>query len=297
MSAPGPSQPLAIATAVLMTVIWGTTWAVIRVSLDGFPPLKGLAIRFAIAAAILLPVARFAGVRLGRERHEAALWLMQSAFAFGFAYGLVYWAEQWVPSGLAALLFSTMPFFVALFAFFAIPEERLGILGLCGLVVGFGGVAVIFSEDLGQLGGAAVRRAALVVLAAPLCAALAQVAVKRWGRKIHALSLTAVPMAMSALMLGILAAWWERGRPIVLDPAPVAAVLYLAVVGSAIAFSLYFWLLKYVPVTKLSLITYAIPVVAVAIGTIFLDEPLTLRMVAGGSLVIAGGALVMLPRK
>ncbi len=288
-----PGRWLALATAALLTLIWGTTWAVIRVSLEGFPPLTGLAIRFALGAAILLVAVWIGGVRLGRSRYEVPLWLVQSLFAFGLSYALVYWAEQWVPSGLTAVLFSTLPFFVVLFAYFLIPEERLGALGLAGMAVGFAGVAVIFSEDLDRLAGPEVRAAALALLAAPASTAFAEVAVKRWGHEIHALSLTAVPMAFSSLVLGALAAAVETGRPIVPAPAPVAAVLYLAVFGSAVAFSLFFWLLKHVTVTQLSLIAYGIPVVAVVVGTVFLDEPFTLRMAAGAALVIAGATLVM----
>jgi drug/metabolite transporter (DMT)-like permease len=123
--------------------------------------------------------------------------------------------------------------------------------------------------------------------------AFAEVVIKRWGREVSALSLTAVPMLLSSLVLFALAALFERERTIDLAPAPIAAVLYLAVVGSAVAFSLFFWVLKHVTVTRLSLVTYAIPVVAVTVGTIFLDEPLTLTMVVGAGLVIAGAALVM----
>ena len=285
-----PGRLLAVATAVLLTLIWGTTWAAIRISLEGFAPLTGLALRLALGSGILLLAAWVGKVRLGRTRHEIPLWLVQCVFAFGLAYALVYWAEQWVPSGLTAVLFATLPFFVALFAYFLVPEERLGVLGLCGMVVGFAGVAVIFSEDLDRLAGAEVRQAALVLLIGPASIAFSEVAVKRWGHEVHALSLTAVPMAMSSVLLGALAAAFERHRPIVPAPAPVAAVLYLAVFGSAVAFSLFFWLLKHVTVTQLSLTAFGIPVVAVVVGTVFLDEPFTPRMAAGAALVMRRSA-------
>ncbi len=284
---------MAVAVAVFLTLIWGTTWAAIRVSLEGFAPLTGLAIRFAIGGLILLAAARIARVRFGRARYERPMWVVQAVFVFGVAYGVVYWAEQWVPSGLTSVLFSTLPLFVVIFAWFIIPEERLGKLGLFGIAVGFAGVAVIFSDDLRQLGGAEVRTAASVLLLAPIAAAFGQVAVKRWGTDVHSLSLTAVPMTASAAMLGVLAWGLERDRPVSFEPGPVAAVLYLAVIGSAVTFSLFFWLLKHVSVTQLSMIAYGIPVVAVTIGTVFLDEPLTVRMAAGAALVVSGAALVM----
>ncbi len=291
-----PSRALAFAIAVFLTLIWGTTWAAIRFSLEGFAPLTGLAIRFAIGGLILFAAAFVARVRLGRARYERPLWVVQGVFVFGLSYGVVYWAEQWVPSGLVSVLFSTLPIFVVIFAWFIIPEERLGKVGLLGILVGFAGIAVIFSEDLRTLLGTDVRTAVAVVMLAPISAAFGEVAVKRWGLKIHSLSLTAVPMTASAVVLGVFAWFLERDRPMIFEFAPVAAVLYLAVIGSALTFSLFFWLLKHVSVTQISMIAYGIPVVAVTIGTVFLDEPLTLRMVVGAVLVVSGAALVMRPQ-
>ncbi len=292
MSTPASPSRLKIgATFALLILIWGTTWSVIRISLEGIPPFAGVSIRFAIAALILWGVARGRGVRLGGWR-ELWLWVVQALLAFSVSYGFIYWAQQWVPSGLTSVLYSTLPLFVVLFAYVLLPAERLRGWGLLGILMGFAGVAVIFSDDLGALAGAQVRRAALVVLLAPLGNAMGQVIVKRWGQGFHSLSLTAPPMAMTSALFAVLALLFERDRAFVLAPAPVLATLYLAVAGSALTFSLFFWLLQHVTATRLSLIAYAVPVLAVTIGTLLLDEPLTPRMVAGSALVIGGVAFV-----
>ena len=279
----------------LLILVWGTTWSAILISLEGFPPYTGVAIRFAVAALVLAVLSRFAGVRFGRSRREIWVWLSQSVFAFGIAYGVVYWAEQWVPSGLSAVLFSTFPFFVALFAYGMLPEERLTVPGVLGILIGFGGVAVIFSDDLAALGGPRVAFAALVFFLSPISAALGQVVVKRWGGGMHPFSLTTVPMAMTAVLMGGIAALTEGGRPIVLELRPILALLYLSLFGSVLTFSLFYWLLERVKATRLSLITYGIPVVAVTIGTFFFDEPITARILVGSGLVVAGVALVLRP--
>lgn len=290
-----PSRLLVSAALAVLILIWGTTWSVIRISLDGFPPLTGVSIRFALAALILWGVALIRGVRLGGWRN-LPIWLTQALLSFSVTYGLVYWAQQWVPSGLTSLLYSTMPLFVVLLGYAVLPEERLGPWAFLGVLAGFAGVAVIFSDDVGALADPQVRYAALWVLVAPIGGAVAQVVVKRWGREMNALSLTAPAMAMTSLVIGLLAWRLESDRPIVWETAPVLATLYLAVAGSALTFTLYFWLLHYLGATELSLIAYAIPVVAVAVGTLALDEPLTLRMVAGGALVIVGVAFAVRPR-
>ncbi len=277
----------------LLILIWGTTWAAIRVGLEGLPPFTGVAIRFAIAAAVLLAVARLAGWPLGSGRRAWFLWIVNATGSFSISYGVVYWAEQWVPSGLAAVLFSTFPLFVALMAHFWLPGERLRLVSLGGILLGFAGVVTIFSEDLTSLAGSQTRTAATVFLISPLVSALANVLIKRWGAGFHPVSLTAVPMAMTAGIMGALAALVERGRGISLDAASTAALLYLAICGTAVTFLLYFWLLDRLPATRLSLITYGVPIVAVTVGTLWMEEPFTPRMFVGSLLVLAGVGLAV----
>lgn len=287
-----PKSSTHAALAVLI-LIWGTTWAAIRVGLEGIPPFTGVALRFAVAAAVLLAVGRMRGLPLGSSPRERSLWLVNALLSFSASYGVVYWAEQWVPSGLAAVLFSTFPLFVAAMAHLVLPGERLNRYGLLGIVLGFVGVVTIFSEDLAQISGAEVRRASILFLIAPLVSALANVIIKRWGAGIHPMSLTAVPMGMTAVLMGGLAAVAERQREVVFDAVSVAALLYLAVFGTAVTFFLYFWLLSRLAATRLSLITYGVPVVAVVVGAVFLDEGFTARMLMGAFVVLVGVTLAV----
>lgn len=277
----------------LLILIWGTTWAAIRIGLEGLPPFTGVAIRFAIAAAVLLAVAAAMKWPLGSGSRAYFLWIVNAALSFSISYGVVYWAEQWVPSGLAAVLFSTFPLFVAVMAHFWLPGERLRLVSVVGVLLGFAGVVTIFSEDLTSLAGRQTRWAALVFLISPFVSAVANVVIKRWGAGFHPISLTAVPMAMTAGIMGVLAAWIEKGRGISLDVASGAALIYLAICGTAITFLLYFWLLDRLPATRLSLITYGVPIVAVTVGTLLLDEAFTRRMFLGSLLVLAGVGLAV----
>lgn len=291
MRAPGPA--LVTATFALLTAVWGTTWAVIRVGLEGIPPFAGVALRFAIACVLLLVLGLALGVRFGRQPHEVRLWIVNAALAFCVSYGVVYWAEQWVPSGLTAVLFATFPLFVALMAHFTLPGERLMPGSLFGVVLGFVGVAVIFSEDFALLGGRQVAIASTVMLASPVAAAIASVAVKRLGRGIHPFSLTAIPMGLTALIMGAISLTVEREREIVFDRTSVAALLYLAIFGSALTFTLYYWLLSHISATRVSLIAYVVPLVAVGVGAGVMDEPVTVRTLVGTILVIGGVALTV----
>ncbi|MBZ0089542.1 MAG: EamA family transporter, partial [Thermoanaerobaculia bacterium] len=197
-SSPGPRSPgrsgvegVDLGVFAILTLVWGTTWAAIRVALEGIPPLTGVAVRFAFAGAVLLIVARARGLVLGRDPIERRLWVVNAVCTFAGSYGIVYWAEQWVPSGLAAVLFATMPIWVVLLGWLLLPGERVGPGRLAAVLIGFAGVAVIFSEDFDRLGGAEVRRAAAILLAAPLVSALGAVCLRRWGKGISPISLGA----------------------------------------------------------------------------------------------------------
>jgi drug/metabolite transporter (DMT)-like permease len=273
-------------------LIWGTTWAAIRIGLVGVPPFTGVAVRFAIAGALLLGLARGLGVRLGRRRHEKALWVANGLLSFCLSYAIVYWSEQYIPSGLAAVLWATYPLLVAALAHLLLAGERLTAVAGAGLVLGLAGVAVIFSDDLSLLGGQAVRQASLVMLVSPLVSALATVVIKRWGSGVHPLSLSAVPMLIASLVMGAVAFVVERSRPLVLDARSVGALLYLAILGSAVTFTVYYWLLARLTVTRLALTSYLIPIVAVAVGAALFDEPLRPRVLAGAVLILLGVLIV-----
>jgi drug/metabolite transporter (DMT)-like permease len=288
------SQPrrllLNLALAAL-TLLWGTTWAAIRIGLEGVPPFTGAAVRFVLGSAVLLALAPLFHVSFGRRPHEVRVWLANGIFLFIGSYGAVYWSEQWVPSGIAAVLFATFPLFVALLAHFLVPGERIRPKTIGGLGLGLAGVALIHSEDFGSITDRHTAVATLVFMISPVSAALANVLVKRWGREVHPVSTTAVPMMIGAVGLGTGAIAFERSAPMRWDALSIGIVIYLAVFGTVVTFLLYFWAMKHLPVTRVSLIAYLTPIVAVAIGTLFLDEPLTWRIALGAAGIIGGVAI------
>jgi drug/metabolite transporter (DMT)-like permease len=249
-----------------------------------------VAIRFAIATAILLAIAKVWKVRLGAERHEKTLWLLNGALFFSVSYGVVYWSEQYVPSGLVAILFATFPLLVTLFAHLLLPGEPFRVRAGVGAIVAFAGIVVIFSEDLAKLFGPKTEIAAAVFLVSPLVSSISSVCVKKWGANIHPISLSAMPMAIASIVMTGMALLFERDRPVVWTRASVGSLAYLSVFGSALTFTLYYWLLRHVRASRVALIAYATPVIAVTTGVLFLNEPLTSRFMLGGALVIAGVA-------
>jgi drug/metabolite transporter (DMT)-like permease len=289
MRPPGPA--LRTVTLAILVGVWGTTWAAIRISLRGFPPLTGVAVRFVIAGALLLVIARAMGTPLAPvNRNERWLRVLHAVCSFCISYGVVFWAEQWVPSGLAAVLFATFPLIVAVMAHFMLPDERMTWSVLTGTVLGFVGIAAIFAEDFDRLGGHQTAVASMVMLLAPLASAVSSVAVKKWGRGLHPVPFNATAMLGAAAVVGAVAAVAERGRPIHLEHWPVMAVLYMAVAGTALTFPLYFWLLEHMQARQVALIGYGTPVVALLLGVWLFGEPLTARVLIGSGLVVVGVA-------
>ncbi len=280
----------AVAAFLFLTLVWGTTWGAIRIALEGFPPLLGVAVRFTIAGVVLLAWALARGIRLGRSGREWGLWISNALLTFVGSYSIVYWAEQRVPSGLASILFATFPLWVVLLARALVPEERTSARRLVGVVAGFAGVAVLFSEDLDRTLGAGADLAALSLLGAALLSALGSVILKRYGRGIRIESLAGPPMLITGLILGPVAWWWNGERVAAHASAPWLATLYLALVGSAATFPVYFWLLSRRSVVSAALVSYTAPVVAVGVGVVALHEPLSARMVVGAALVLGGVA-------
>lgn len=265
----------------------------IRVGLRGLPPFTGVALRFAIAAAALLALALVFGVKLGRSRTELRVWWVNGFFTFIVPYSVLYWAEQTVPSGLCAVIFSTFPLLTALAAHFVLPAERLTLRSIAGILVGFAGIAVIFSADFRALGGSHVARHAAILLLSPLFAAVGNVAVKRWGGGLHPLSTAAVPMAITAVVTGAAALLTESSLRVTFNTSSVLSILYLGLIGSALPFTLYFWLLRHQSATNLSMINYATPILALIVGSLVMGEAFPPRILAGSALVLVGVALAV----
>jgi drug/metabolite transporter (DMT)-like permease len=251
-----------------------------------------VALRFGIAAMLLLAYAHLKGIPLAAANsRDRRLRILHALLTFCASYGVVFWAEQWVPSSLASVLFATFPLMVAVLANFVLPSERMTASVLVGTVLGFAGIAVIFAEDFDLLGGHMVGVAAAVMMISPLAAAVVSVAVKRWGAGMHPVPFNAVAMALAAGIMGVVAAIVEGHLPMVFSPGPVAAVLYMAVAGTAITFPLYFWLLEHMEARQVALIGYGTPIVALFLGVVFMNESLTMRTFVGSALVVVGVAV------
>ena len=281
---------------LILCCIWGSTWLFIKLGLADLPPLTFAGIRFVIACAILFVIIRLRHLQLPRARADWILLAVAGILSFGFNYGLVFWGEQYISSGLAALLQATLPAFGLVFAHLYLPGERLSWTKIGGVVLGVCGVGVVFSNQLAIAGRLALAGCVALILSA-MFAAYSNVLVKKYGKHLDPAILAAGQMFFGLLLLLAVGISLE-GNPLRFHWTPIAliALVYLAVVGSVIAFLLYYWLVLNMDVTKSMLIALVTPVVAVLLGMLVLDEQIGWRTLAGGAMIMLGIAFIVVRR-
>ena len=279
---------------LILCGIWGSTWLFIKLGLADLPPITFAGIRFVIACTILFSLIRIRRIPLPRARRDWILLAVSGILSFGFNYGLVFWGEQYITSGLAALLQATLPAFGLVFAHFHLPAERLSWTRIFGVVLGVCGVGVVFSNQLTVSGARALAGCVALILSA-MFAAYSNVLVKAYGKHLNPAVLSAGQMFFGLLLLLGVGIPLE-GNPFRFHWTPVAvlAMLYLAIVGSVIAFLFYYWLVLNMDVTKSMLIALVTPVVAVLLGMLVLDEEFGWRTFAGGAMIMLGIGFIVI---
>ena len=281
---------------LILCCIWGSTWLFIKLGLADLPPLTFAGVRFVIACIILFTIIRLRRIQLPQARFDWILLAITGILSFGFNYGLVFWGEQYISSGLAALLQATLPAFGLVFAHFHLPGERLSWARIGGVILGVFGVGVVFSNQLAIAGSRALAGCVALILSA-MFAAYSNVLVKKYGKHLNPALLAAGQMFFGLLLLFAVGIPLE-GNPLRFHWTPIALIslLYLAVVGSVIAFLLYYWLVLNMDVTKSMLIALVTPVVAVLLGMMVLNEQIGWRTLAGGAMIMSGIALIVVRR-
>src|SRR5262245_1806851 len=276
-------------------LIWGSTWVAIKVGLTGVPPFLAAGLRFLLAALVVGAVllARRRPISLTRDDRVCVLSL--GLLVFWLDYACVYWAELHISSGLTAVLFSTMPLMTALLSAFWTRTEALSTRKLAGILVGVAGTAWLFwpQERLGLLQVLGMISA----LVGSFCAAANLVTMKKHGQHSDPFVLNFLGMGLGAVCLLVMSAVLERWTTAEWTRSNVLAILYLSLLGSVVAFSMYYYLIKRMDATIVSLTTLIIPIVALALGRVLLNETVTPAAVIGIATILAGVGVALVPRK
>jgi len=282
---------LALAFAAIY-LVWGSTYLAIRYSVETIPPLMTAGVRFSVAGTILFAWAWARGFRPKREHWMAGA--VVGALFFLVSHGMLYWAEQTVASGLAALLIATEPMFILVLGWLT-GQQKISPLSALGLGLGVLGVGLLTGTEL------AMKSSSLLGLAAVLLASISWAAgvvvSPRLRLPADALARTAIPLVCGALMLLIAAGVsgeFKRAQWAAISLRSMLGLGYLIIFGSVVAFTAFTWLLQQCPPTLVATHTYANPVVAVLLGWLFASEPLNARVVLASLAIL--GAIVLIRR-
>lgn len=288
------TRGVALCLYALLVLIWSSTWVAIKIGLEDSPALLGAGVRFAAAGVVLLALALAQRRPL---RTDMVLAVVLGLLPFAAAYGLVYWGEQYIPSGLTAVLFGVMPLYTALLGALLLADEPLRARLFAGIALAIGGLGLAFAESLELGEGDAALGGAIAVVLSPLGAAAGNVAIKRRGHDLDAVVLNGWAMLGGGLLLLGGSAVSEDWGQAAWTARAVGSIAYLAVVGSAVAFVVLTVLLRRLSAQAVSFIALLIPFGALVFGAALYDEAITARALAGAALVVAGLLVAQAPAR
>ena len=278
---------------IILCLIWGSTWIFIKIGLADLPPITFSAARFSLAVIILAPLIRLLGFRMPSTAAEWKLIALTGFLQFSLNYSAVFWSEQYISSGLAAVLQAMITVFGLLLAWIFLPNERITKRKIAGVAVGVIGVAIIFLDQL-RVENWMAFLGCVAIVAGAYAAAQASILVKAKGSGLHPASLVFSQM-LCGLPAIIIYALITEGNPLNhhWSWTAIGCVLYLTVAGTIAAFWLYYWLLGRIESTKAMMISLVTPLLAVVLGAVILDETLPPQTFLGGVLIIASIGLIV----
>lgn len=274
----------------VLCLIWGSTWLVIAEGLEDLPPFTSAALRFLTAGILFALIAPRLHRREGGLRPGLGLVCTQGLLNFALPYGVLYWCEQTLPSGLVSVLWAIYPTLVAVLTPWILPHERAGGRQWLGLMIGFLGVAVLFRTDLGSLGPRAWGTAMLLMVS-PISSAFGSLLIKARGSACSSVLLNRDGMLLGGVLLSLVAWTTERGAEFHWSPRALGSIAYLAVFGTVVTFGLYFWLLRSTRANGMALIAYVTPGVALLLGTTLGGEAIHLSTCLGLVGILGGVAV------
>jgi drug/metabolite transporter (DMT)-like permease len=272
-----------------VALIWGSTWAAIKIGVNDVPPFVFAFARALAVAAVLSIIALALRQPFPRGRRTVAVAVVVGVINIGWSWAIIFWSEQFVPSGLVAVFGAAAPVWTAVLAHFMVKGDRLSVLKVFGLVLGLGGTVILIGAP-DTADGTAGLIATVVLALMPITWAVAAILQSRFLRTVAPIPTVALGTWASVLLLAPLALLQlPQGQH--WTTASVLAFAYLVVFGTCFGMVVSLWLYRKLRPTTNTLIQVLVPAEAILIGTLWLGEPVTIRMLGGAALVVAAVAL------
>ena len=279
---------------VLLGFFWGSSYLFIKIGVEaGLPPFTLITLRLLFGFILLATVVAIAREPLPRDPKTYGHLIVMGAVNIAIPFSLITWAELTVDSALAAILTAPVPLFVIVIAAIFLRDERITINRLAGLAVGFIGVAILVGFDPGEV-AAGNLAGEIALIGATLSYACGAVYARRNIRGLRPMIPAVFQVGFALTMVSVLAFVFERPIDVVsrITPEALFAVVWLGILGSGLAYLLFFRTLGRWGATRTSMVAYLLPVFGIALGVYFRNEPLTIPLLVGTALVIGGVALV-----
>jgi len=272
-------------------IVWGTTYLAIRIGVTDLPPMLFAGIRWIIAGllmTILLNLRQYRLPRLKELKHLAIVGIL----LLGFGNGLVVVAEQWLPSGLTALILSTLPFWVVGMEYFLPDGPKINLFILSGLILGTSGVVLIFTKDLNISLDINLLIGGLCLLGAIIAWSVGSIYWKYKKTDVRPLMGASIQMLIAGILQTALGIMLGEQNGLHLTQNGVLALAYLIVFGSILGYASYIYSITKLPLSLVSTYAYINPIIAILLGWYILDEPLTISIFIASGLILIGVALV-----
>jgi drug/metabolite transporter (DMT)-like permease len=289
----------------LVYFFWGSTYIGIRIAVEHIPPALLSGMRFVTAGLVMLAYCAFTGRRIRLTAKDAFLLAVMGVLLLtGGNMGLAY-SEQYIPSGLSALIVAVVPLWVALIEGFILRGERLKGRGWLGLGLGLVGLVVLLWPQLAPLirhglpqssAGRMFLAGSAVLLLGSLCWSVGSIISRRTQLSVDPFAATAWEMTIGGTVNMIIALSLNQQHTVIWTARGVSAVIYLTIFGSLVGFTAYIWLLEHVPTAKVATYAYVNPVVAVLLGWLILHEEINRYIVVGAVIIVGSVVLVTLSK-
>lgn len=278
----------------MVYVVWGSTYLAMRVAVRHIPPYAVGSVRYMASGPLMLAFLAVSGRKVRPSGRDLACLAVIGGLLLSVSNVGVMWAEEYLPSGMTALIVALVPIFVAALEAWAFDAGRLPVRGLAGLALGIGGTAVLLWPKIisGSRMGRLELMGAGILAGVSLSWALGSILSHRWTLSVDVFTAAAWQMTLAGLMNTTIALAWHKFQRAQWTPQGFGAIAYLVVFGSWIGFTAYIWLLEHVPPPKVATYAYVNPIVAVFLGWLLLHEKVDAYMLAGTVIIIAAVALV-----
>lgn len=271
---------------IIICIIWGTTWFALKAGIDnGLPSFRGAGIRFLLSALIFLPIIIYRKPQLPKKISDWGGMIFLGIFYFFIPYACIYWSEKHIPSYLAAVIYGTVPLLVIIFSHFILHDERMSFLKVASALIGISGVFVISIARNPEEGNMHLW-GVIAMFFASISTAFCTAYTKKHVSNNDVFLFLGVQVFVGGLLLLLLSIAVEKPFTIEMNFNALISLIYLVVFGTAVAWTMWIFLISKVSVVLVSYVSFFVPVVAVIVGIVLGNEKLSPLVILGAVLVL-----------